>query len=152
MTLTCAQFQTLANQEWLAWAPINAVAYCTTYISTHLRAHCIWFEISFIDSQKLSIHTVGTMCTLLHPSIRAGAFKLPHSKLFHKRYISPPEIRSFQATMSRAFKKRNLRRNASSMCRGCVDKREIHDGESFADHWSHPKLEGAFSRGNIPVE
>ena len=34
---------------------------------------------------------------------------------------------------------------------GCGNRKEIHDGESFANRWSHPKLEGAFSQGEMVV-
>jgi len=121
---------------------------------THPHPHAHAFDLRFLSlTGRSSLSTCSAPCVAFnHPSIRVGAFKLPHSNSFHKLYISSPEIRSFQATMSRSHsKKRNLRRNASSMCRWCVDKREIHDGESFANRWSHPKLEGAFSRGNVRV-
>jgi len=119
---------------------------------THPHPHAHAFDLRFLSlTGRSSLSTCSAPCVAFnHPSIRVGAFKLPHSNSFHKLYISSPEIRSFQATMSRSHsKKRNLRRNASSMCRGCVDKREIHDGESslivgHIRNWKAPFRGGMF--------
>jgi hypothetical protein len=67
---------------------------------------------------------VSTLRSLNHPSIRVGAFKLPHSNSFHKLYISSPEIRSFQATMSRRIQKNEISEETPVRCAGGVWTKE----------------------------
>ena len=49
-------------------------------------------------------------------------------------------------------RKRIIKKNAFVMCQGVVvNKKKLHDGESFANRWSHPKTGRRLFAGGIVV-